>query len=58
LVGSGHDPILRYYPGICLEGLRKITKNLNQDSWLPEPRFEPRTSRMWSRSINHCQFML
>jgi hypothetical protein len=22
----------RYYPGICLEGLRKTTKNLSQDS--------------------------
>jgi hypothetical protein len=25
-------PNLRYYPGICLEGLRKIMENLNQDS--------------------------
>jgi hypothetical protein len=23
---------LRYYPGICLEELRKITRNLRQDS--------------------------
>jgi hypothetical protein len=23
---------LRYCPGICLEGLRKITKNINQDN--------------------------
>jgi hypothetical protein len=30
--GSGHGLILRYYPGICLEGLRKITKNLSQDN--------------------------
>jgi hypothetical protein len=25
-------PNLRYYPGICLEELRKTTKNLSQDS--------------------------
>jgi hypothetical protein len=24
---------LRYYPSICLEGLRKTMKNLNQESW-------------------------
>jgi hypothetical protein len=23
----------RHYPGICLEGLRRTTKNLNQDNW-------------------------
>jgi hypothetical protein len=23
----------RYYPGICLEGLRKTAKTLSQDSW-------------------------
>jgi hypothetical protein len=27
--GSGHGIILRYYPGIHLEGLRKIMKNLS-----------------------------
>jgi hypothetical protein len=32
LEGSGHDLILRYYPGICLEGLRKTMKTLRQDS--------------------------
>jgi hypothetical protein len=26
-------PNLRYYPGICLAGPRKSTKNLSQDSW-------------------------
>jgi hypothetical protein len=26
------SPNLRYYPGIFLEGLRKTTKNLRQDS--------------------------
>jgi hypothetical protein len=32
LVGSGYDLILRYFPDTGLEGLRKITENLNQDS--------------------------
>jgi hypothetical protein len=32
LVGSGRGLILRYYPGIRMEGLRKTTKNLTQDS--------------------------
>jgi hypothetical protein len=31
--GSGHGLILRYYPGIHLEGLRKAMKNLSQYSW-------------------------
>jgi hypothetical protein len=29
--GSGRGLILRYYPCICLEGLRKATKILSQD---------------------------
>jgi hypothetical protein len=29
--GSGRGLILRYYRGISLVGLRKITKNLSQD---------------------------
>jgi hypothetical protein len=28
-------PNLRYYPNICLEGLRKTTKSLSQDSRSP-----------------------
>jgi hypothetical protein len=35
LEGSSHGLILRYYPGICLEGLSKSMKNLCQDSWSP-----------------------
>jgi hypothetical protein len=31
-VGSGRGLILRYYLGIRLEGLRKTTKSLRQDS--------------------------
>jgi hypothetical protein len=33
--GSGRGLILRYYPGIRLEGLRKTTKKLSQDSQSP-----------------------
>jgi hypothetical protein len=29
-------PNLRYYPGICLEGLRKTTDNRSQNSWYPD----------------------
>jgi hypothetical protein len=32
LVGRVRDLILRHYPDIRLEGLRKITKPLNEDS--------------------------
>jgi hypothetical protein len=32
LEGSGRDRILRYYPGMALEGLGKIRKNVSQDS--------------------------
>jgi hypothetical protein len=53
LAGSGRGLILRYYPGICLEGLRRTTKDLNQDSRSPGPRFEPGTSRIRSSVINH-----
>jgi hypothetical protein len=28
-------PNPRYYSGIYLEGLKKTTKNINQDSWSP-----------------------
>jgi hypothetical protein len=31
-VASGRGPTLKHHPGIRLEGLRKTTKNLNQDS--------------------------
>jgi hypothetical protein len=32
VVGSGRGLIIRYYPGVCLEGLKKTTKSLSQDS--------------------------
>jgi hypothetical protein len=50
-VESGRGVILRYYPGIRLEGLRKITKNLSQASRSPGPRFEAGTSRIRSRGV-------
>jgi hypothetical protein len=42
-VGSVCGLILRYYPGIHMQGLRKTMKNLNQDSWSPALRFEAGT---------------
>jgi hypothetical protein len=48
--GFGRGIILRYYPGTYLEGLRKPTKKLNQDSRSPGTRFEPGTYRVRSRS--------
>jgi hypothetical protein len=53
LVGNSRGLILRYYPGISLERLRKATKYLNQDSRSPGPRFESVTSRIRSRSVNY-----
>jgi hypothetical protein len=53
LVGRVRGLILRYYPGIRVEGLRKTTKNLNQDSRSPGSRFEAGTSQIRSRTINH-----
>jgi hypothetical protein len=35
LEGSGSGIILRYYPEICLAGLRNTTQNLGQDSRSP-----------------------
>jgi hypothetical protein len=44
-------PNLRYYPGICLEGLRKTKKNLSQDSRSPG-RDEPASATTWTwRSV-------
>lgn len=42
---------LRNYPGICVEGLREITKLLSHDSRFP--RFEPGTARIRRRSVSH-----
>jgi hypothetical protein len=53
LVGRGHGLILRYYPSIHLEGLRKSIKNLDQYSQSLGLRIEPGTSRIGSRSVNH-----
>jgi hypothetical protein len=46
-------PILRYCPGIRLQGLRKTMKDLNQESRSPGPRFEPGIFRIRSGSANH-----
>jgi hypothetical protein len=46
LEGSGCGLIFRYYPSICLEGLRQTTRNFS-------PRFQPGIFRIWSTSVNH-----
>jgi hypothetical protein len=53
MVESGSGLMLRYYPGIRLEGLRKTTKILTLDRRLPGPRIETGTPRIRSRSVNH-----
>jgi hypothetical protein len=49
-------PNLRYYPNICLEGLRKTTQNLSQDSWslsqdfnLVPPKYKAGVLTIWPR---------
>jgi hypothetical protein len=39
--GSDHGLILRYYPCICLDGLRKTMENLSQYSWSPGRDLNP-----------------
>jgi hypothetical protein len=59
LEGSGRGLILRYYPGIRLEGLRKTTKSFGQDSRFPSrdlspgpPEYEARVLTIWpQRSV-------
>jgi hypothetical protein len=55
-------PNLRYYPGICVEKLRKTIKNLSQDSWslsrdlnsgLPEYKANATFSKVLCRKM-HC----
>jgi hypothetical protein len=53
LVGSSRGLIIRYCPGIHLEGQRKTTTNLNQDNRSQGPRIEPGTFRMKSKSVKH-----
>jgi hypothetical protein len=45
-------PNLRYYPGICLEGLRKTTNNLSRDSRSQDRDLNP-DLRIQSRSVNY-----
>jgi hypothetical protein len=53
LVGSGCGLILKYYPGIREEELRKTTEALNQDSQSPGPGIERRIFPIRSRIVNH-----
>jgi hypothetical protein len=49
--GSGRGLILIYQSGICLEGLRKTTKNLSQDSRSPGRDLNPRFSEYEARVL-------
>jgi hypothetical protein len=46
---------LRYYPDICLDGLRRT--NETSSYLIIEPRFEPGTFKILSRSSNHLIMM-
>jgi hypothetical protein len=58
LEGSGCGLIVRQYPGIYLDGLRKTMKTSVSIAVLSAPRFEPRTYWILSRSINHSTISL
>jgi hypothetical protein len=51
-VRSGRGLILRYYPGIGLEGLSKTMNEVNQDRRY-RGRESNKTSRIRSRNVNH-----
>jgi hypothetical protein len=58
LVGSDRSIILRFYCGIGLNGLRKTTKNLDENSRSPGQRIEPGIFRLRSRRVNHSSITL
>jgi hypothetical protein len=39
--GSSCGLVLRYFPSICLEGLKKTTESLNRASQSPSPDLNP-----------------
>lgn len=53
MIGSGHGPILRRYPGIRLEGQKKTAKILIQDIQSLGPRIEPGTSEYEEGVLRH-----
>jgi hypothetical protein len=53
LVGSGSGLILKYYPGHSPGGTEENHEKLKQDSRSPGSRFEPGTSRIRNRMVNH-----
>jgi hypothetical protein len=65
--GSNPWPNLRYYIGICLEGLRNAKKNISQDSqsldWdlnLGPPKYEAGglTMTFGQKISKHCTFAI
>jgi hypothetical protein len=53
LEGRGRDIILRCYPDFRLEGLKTTTIKPQSGSSVFGPIFQPETSRIRSRSVNH-----
>jgi hypothetical protein len=49
-------PSLRYYPGICLETLRKTLKNISQDNLSPGWVLNPRTPNCEAGVLAHFHF--
>jgi hypothetical protein len=57
--GSGRGLILRHYPGMCLDGLRKTKKNVGQDSRSPGRDLNPKlpnTKQEYSPLDHDVQF--
>jgi hypothetical protein len=49
--------LLRYYRGILLERLRKITKNLSQDSRCPGRNLNPAPPEYGSRALSYASLI-
>lgn len=60
--GASDGLILRYDPSMCLEGLRRTTKNITQDSWSLDEDFNLELSKYeagmvttWHLNVGHSE---